>query len=467
MKKKVFKWIGVIVLCVACFLAGHYQALAGASEQDKEMRKFQKVYNILTNDWYYADQVDNLEETLMENAISGMSTLDKDEHTNYLSLEQTKLFSESLSGSQVGLGVQFDQNADGNLVIRHVYVNSAADQAGLQPGDIITQINKKVVSSMDADEIVSYIQSQKKITIHYQRDGESQTVEVKPTNFDSTVALELHDDYAYMIISSFSSQTGEDVAEAMQRVKDAGIKKLVLDLRDNTGGYLSAAQDVGASLLPEGSVLFIEHYADGSTKKQYVSSDYEQVKMDQIVILQNGETASASEALIGALKDQLGDTVTTVGTTTYGKGTEQAQEQFDDGTELKYTVAEWYTPKNKSINKKGFKPDHKVKPLAVAAVKYKKFKKKDVIEPNTVKTNAKALQTYLQYLGYPVDRTDSYFDQAGSEALKQFQTDHGLEATGTCDKKTWDAVVEAAKYKYNDEGYAADPQYQEAIQLTE
>ena len=151
--------------------------------------------------------------------------------------------------------------------------------------------------------------------------------------------------------------------------------------------------------------------------------------MDKIVVLQNENTASASEVLIGALKDNLGDKVTTVGTTSYGKGTEQVTVPFSDGTSFKYTIAHWYTPNGTSINKKGFKPDIKVELGEAKTTSYYKFKKKDVIKKDSVDDNAKALQVYLQYLGYNVDRTDTYFSNTSSQGLANFQQDHGLEVT--------------------------------------
>ena len=167
--------------------------------------------------------------------------------------------------------------------------------------------------------------------------------------------------------------------------------------------------------------------------------------------------------MIGALKDNLGNKVTTIGQTSYGKGTEQVTVPFSDGTSFKYTVARWFTPKGTSINKKGFNPDIKVDLPAVKTTHYYKFKKKDVIEKDTVNDNAEALQIYLRYLGYDVDRTDTYFSNTSAQALAKFQEENGLEATGNCDKKTWDALMEKVLLKMN-ETPSDDTQRQRAIE---
>ena len=191
--------------------------------------------------------------------------------------------------------------------------------------------------------------------------------------------------------------------------------------------------------------------------------EFNQVKMNKIVVLQNENTASAAEVLIGALKDNLGKQITTIGQTSYGKGTEQVTVPFSDGTSFKYTVARWFTPKGTSINNKGFKPDIKVDLPAVKTTQYYKFKKKDMIKQDTVDDNAKALQIYLQYLGYDVDRTDTYFSNTSSQALSKFQEENGLDVSGNCDKKTWDVLMEKVLLKMN-ETPSDDTQRQCAIE---
>nr|WP_290172400.1 S41 family peptidase [uncultured Dubosiella sp.] len=182
-------------------------------------------------------------------------------------------------------------------------------------------------------------------------------------------------------------------------------------------------------------------------------------------MLQNGNTASASEVLIGALKDNLGDKVKTVGVNTYGKGTKQVLIPFEDGTSLKYTETEWITPNGTSINQVGFAPDVEVADQEIRSVYYSTEDKDLEFGPDEVAANAQALQMYLAYLGYAVDRTDNYFSQASSEALKQFQRDHDLNVTGRSDEATWKALEDNVLLEINKNEAKDDTQRQKAIEM--
>lgn len=470
MSKKSQKLL-IVLLCVICFGAGVSVPIVlnkTASSDSKEREKLDTIYSILNSDWYYSNKIKNLDSKLMEQAITGMTTLDKDIHTNYFNLEQAKAFSSSLEGSNVGLGISFYLNENKNFVVSNVYINSTADKKGLKPNDEIVSLDDLICSENDSDTIIKYIKSHegKSVKTKYLRDGNEYTTNLIPGTFDSTVVCNIYDGYGEIILSSFSENSGKDFSKAMTRLQDAGIKKLVLDLRNNGGGYLNAALEISSSLIPKKSVVFTEKDKNGKVTKQKTKDEFNQVKMDKIVVLQNENTASASEVLIGALKDNLGDIVTTVGTTSYGKGTEQVTVPFSDGTSFKYTVAKWYTPNGTSINKKGFKPDIEVELGEAKTTSYYKFKKKDVIKKDSVDDNAKALQVYLQYLGYSVDRTDTYFSNTSSQGLANFQQDNGLAATGDCDKTTWDFLVEKVLLKMN-ETPSDDTQRQKAIEETQ
>ncbi len=460
----------IVLSCLVCFGIGYFipkQNFIQSGESSVEQDKFNTVYNILTNKWYYSNSNENLSTELIEQALIGMTTLEEDPHTSYLDLESAQQFSSALDGSSVGLGFNIYVNADNNLVVKNVYINSAADQAGLQPGDVITAVDDRVCSSNNYEDVIAYIQENEgnELTITYQRDGQEATVNVTPGTFDTTVSVRIYDDYAKVIVSSFSEDTGKDFYDALQRVKENDIDQLIIDLRDNTGGYLTAAIEVASALLPDDTIVFKEEYADGSQNEQKTDDDYTQQSFDQIVILQNENTASASEVVIGALKEHLNKKVTTVGTTTYGKGTEQTQISFEDGTSMKYTIAKWLTPSGESIDGTGFEADVEVDVDDIRSMAYVEFNEDDVIEADTVAENAAAVQSMLQYLGYDIDRTDTYFSVQSSEALKQFQSENDLEATGNCDYETWNALLDQSSLQLNEEGEQGDNQLQRAIEL--
>lgn len=464
--------IVIVVLCLLFFGLGVSVPLifdrSSKQENTSEKEKFDAIYSLLTNEWYFSKDVEDLDQKLMEKAIEGMTDLEEDPHTQYFDLESAKAFSDTLEGSNVGLGISYFLNDQDQFVIRDVFLNSPAEQAGLKKGDIITDVDGLSCAESDSQKILKRIQSKegKSIEIVYLRDGQSNTVKITPTEYDQTVVCTLHEGQGYgeIILTSFSEHSGEDFSKAMARLQKAGIKKVVLDLRGNTGGYLSAAVDIASSLLPGGSVIFQEEQKDGATTSQSTNDDYGYVPMDQIVILQNDTTASASEALIGALRDNLTDKVVTIGTTSYGKGTEQTTVPFSDGTSIKYTIAKWLTPNGDSIHEKGFAPDIEVQPEDVSKISYTTSLEEETITKDTVHANASALQQFLKYLGYSVDRTDEYFSPASSEALKQFQSDNGLSPTGDCDPDTWQALKQKALLKYNEETLVSDVQRDRAIQ---
>ncbi|WP_288342267.1 S41 family peptidase [uncultured Dubosiella sp.] len=462
---------GLIVgLCVVCFGAGVSVPLLMEKAQRKDTGQFEKletIYDLMTNKWYYANEIDDVQDTLVEQAIDGMTTNEIDPHTTYMGLDQAKRFSDALSGSNVGIGVGFFRNEAGNMVVRSVYIGSAADQAGLTEGDIITKVGNLNCAQATSDEIIDTIKNHadQKLEIEYERDGKSNQTTVTPGEYDSTVICRLFDDYGEIILSSFSENSGKDFHEAIQQIEKAGLKKLVIDLRDNTGGYLDAAQTIASSLLPENSVVFQEKQKNGKIEETLVSKEYDPTDFDQIVILQNGNTASASEVLIGALKDNLGDKVKTVGVNTYGKGTKQVLIPFEDGTSLKYTETEWITPNGTSINQVGFAPDVEVADQEIRSVYYSTENKDLEFGPDEVAANAQALQMYLAYLGYAVDRTDNYFSQASSEALKQFQRDHDLNVTGRSDEATWKALEDNVLLEINKNEAKDDTQRQKAIEM--
>lgn len=459
----------VVGLCAACFGGGMSVPLLIDRSKGIDTDGFNKletVYSLLQNQWYYGNQIDDLSETLVEQSIQGMTTNEIDPHTSYMGLDQAKTFSDALTGSNVGIGTGFYRNEDNNMVVRSVFIASPADQAGLQEGDIITKIGSKIVSDMSNEDLITLIRNHdgQNLDLIVERDGEQKNIHLVPGTYDSTVVCRIYDGYGEIILSSFSEYSGEDFQKAVERLEKAGIKKVIIDLRNNTGGYLEAARTIASSLLPQESVVFQEKMKDGTITETKVSEEYDPTDFDEIIILQNENSASASEVLIGALKDNLGDKVTTIGTTSYGKGTKQVLVPFSDGTSLKYTESEWLTPKGESINAIGFAPDIEIQDSELRNTYYSSAEEDFDFESDSVSLNAKAVQIYLQYLGYPVDRTDSYFSETSAQALKEFQEDHGLEASGNMNKETWNVLEQDVLLQMNKNEMEEDLQLQKAIE---
>ena len=471
-KKARRRKFAVVCSCLLFFAAGFFvakgtQGTVVSGEASAEMQKLESVYTILNEDWYFGKDIQDLSTTLLEKAISAMAFSETDLHTYYMSQEDAQNFSTSLEGTFVGIGIQFYQNAQGQYVVSAVFENSPAQKAGLQRGDLIISVMGEDCSTLSSGEIQELLALSEDETaqIVIERDGAQQTVSVKPAVVDNTVAAYVEDGYGYVVLSSFAENSGTDMQSALKRIRDAGESKIILDLRDNGGGYLSSALDIAACFLPQDTIVFQSEDRSGERTEYKVTEGYTPISFDQIVILMNENTASASEVLISALDENLGDQVIMVGNTTYGKGTMQTSVPFSDGTSLKYTTAQWFSSQGKQINGVGITPDVEVSLDEARSIGMPNYTEEISVEADSVAVIAKPVQIYLRFLGYDADRSDEYFSQASSSALAQFQRDQGLEADGVIDNETAEALVNAAGVYWNEHEEELDTQKRKAVEI--
>ena len=242
--------------------------------------------------------------------------------------------------------------------VLEVTQNSAADKAGLKKGDVIKAVDGADVTDKETSDIASMVRDSEKdsVMLTIQRENEEKTRDVKVEIRDveiQTVSHEmLSEDTGYIRISEFSEVTSDQYKKAFADLKDQGMKKLVVDLRDNPGGLLTAVCGVLRQILPEGLIVYTE---DKNGKKEEETCDGKNELDMPLAVLVNGNSASASEIFAGAVKDYGIGTI--VGTTTYGKGVVQTIQPLTDGSAVKITIAKYFTPKGNDINKKGITPD--------------------------------------------------------------------------------------------------------------
>ena len=471
-KRERRKKLAVICSCLLFFAAGFFvsgamgKGSAGA-ENSMEMEKLETVYSLLNEKWYFGKDIEDLSVTLMEKAIAGMASSDLDIHTTYMSLEDAQTFSSSLEGTFIGVGLQFYQNSRGEYIVADVFENSPAQKAGIERKDRLVQVEGSLCDELSQDEIKDMLTKSegKEVSLVIEREGRELEVQVTPAVVDSSVIAYEENGYGYLQLSSFSENSGADVESALKRFVQAGETKIILDLRDNGGGYLSAAMDIAKCFLPKGTVVFQAEERSGERKKYKLEEDYEPFAFDQIVILMNQNTASASEALISALDDNLSDKVVLVGETTYGKGTMQTSVPFADGTSLKYTSAQWFSSKGKTINGVGIAPDVEISLDVARSVSMPMYSQEIEVKEDQVAAIAKPVQIYLRFLGYGADRSDEYFSAQSAEALRQFQSDHGLEADGVIDNETAQKLVDAASLYWNENEEQLDVQLRKAVDI--
>lgn len=458
----------IVVVCLCCFAGGFLVNSFTSAKQTKSTFDFEKlnaVYDIMKDKFYFGKDQKSFSEKLMNGAITGMVDAGGDSHTEYMLPSEAKEFNSSMEGSYVGIGVQYYSVDDNTFMIDKVFKGSPAQEAGLQSGDLIYAINGKVCKNMDTDQIKSLISGKAgtRVKIEIVRDNKHIVKEVKRKSMANTVTSEKKGDTGIVTLSTFADTSGTEFGEHMKDLsKDC--KNLVIDLRNNGGGYLIAAQEIASYLVPKGSVIFKELDRNGKTTDYRTLQDEKKYSFQKIVILVNENTASAAEVLTEALRDNKKLNTTIVGEQSYGKGTVQTPITFKDNSYLKYTIAKWLTPAGKSIDKVGITPDVKVDLDPAITTPAPKLKKEDSFKANTVNVAAQSVQTFLKFLGYPVDRVDAYFSPASSKALQAFQHDNGLPANGEINAKTITALLSKTSLQWHSNP-AYDTQMVKAMEI--
>lgn len=309
------------------------------------------LFRQMLQELYYKEVTD---EELQEAAIRGMfSSLDN--YTAYYNAEEASEFEENVSGSYVGIGIKME-SLNGYIHVNQVFNNSPAKNAGVLPQDYIIKVNGQDVNGWSTTKVASLIRGEKgtEVTLTFLRGNTEfeRTMQREDVQVDSCSLDILNDNIGYIKIEEFNASTYTEFESMLKTLKVVGVDKLVLDLRDNYGGYLSQCVAVSKLLVPKGPVVTIK-YKNPDEDTTYWSPLKE--KEFDIVVLVNNNTASASEIVAGALKDTKAATI--VGIQTYGKGVVQQMYSLKNGGSVKVTVAEYLTPNGTSINGVGIAPD--------------------------------------------------------------------------------------------------------------
>lgn len=272
----------------------------------------------------------------------------------------------------------------------------------------------------------------------------------------------INDKTGYIEIYQFGETTASEVKDYLTTMSEKGLEKLVIDLRDNGGGYLDTLVNLLNYFLPKDTLVMQQEYSDGKIEFSKTSGgNFENIK--EIVVLINENSASASEVMTLALKEQRSD-VTIVGVKSYGKGTVQVTKSFSDGSAIKYTTSKWLSPNGVWINKKGIEPDIEVKKPDAISANYSSMTDEEVYVEDTVSEKVKSAQLALDFLGYGVDRKDGYFSSNFKDVLMQFQKDFSLNVSGSLDSNTYKTIYSALakEWSLNKQN---DVQYQKALEI--
>lgn len=329
------------------------------------------------------------------------------------------------------------------------------------PKDIILEVDGESIKGMSASEAVLLIRGEKgtKVTLTIQRGDAKEPMQVVIVRDDipvETVYGEMGDDkIAHIQITSFSEDTYEELAGVLEDYDAQGMKGIILDVRQNPGGFLNAALEIANLFVEEGKAIV--QVQDRTSEPEVMYAEGGKKYKQPVTVLIDEGSASASEILAAALSESAG--VKIIGLTSFGKGTVQTVSYLPDGSNLKFTTGKWLTPNGNWINEKGIKPDVKVDYPDYATLAY--------VDPATELTIGSddavisSAERMLEVLGYKPGDVDTKFTESTAEAVKNFQEDNELEPTGILSGETTYALMDALRVKIAEE----DPQVLKAIEL--
>lgn len=324
--------------------------------ESKYLEEFITSYNkIISN--YYTD-ID--ESKLIDAAINGMLSYLGDPYTTYLDESNTDMLNDSLNGTYEGIGIQVTQNDLNQIVVNEVYDNTPAKISGIEVNDIITRINNIDLNDKKPSDAVEIIKNSDEIILDVNRSGELLSFNIKKDTLyvpaiNKDLIIQNNKKTGYLRISKFSDSISEQFSTSLKELEKDNIDSLIIDLRDNTGGYLSGATKIAELFLKKDKIIYSLENKSG---KEDTKDSTEESRNYPIYVLINEQTASASEVLASALKYSYNATL--IGQKSYGKGKVQKTSKLSDGTMYKYTSAKWLTPIGTCIDEVGLTPDIKV-----------------------------------------------------------------------------------------------------------
>ena len=369
MNKKQFKLSEVIVLIVIALIIGLILGISifkvlydkdnvNNYSDDMYLKKFIDNYNYVVEN-YYGD-LDR--DKLIDSAISGMIESIDDPYTTYIDSDDSNTFNTTLEGSFQGIGVEIINDSDNNIVVYRVLDDSPAYRSGIMSDDILKSINGESLENVSTSDFVSMIRNSKdsSFDLVVLRDNEEISLKVNRElvtikSVESEIIESNDKKVGYIYMSIFANNTYSQFKNELDSLEKSGIDGLIIDVRSNTGGHLTAVENILSLFLDSSHIIYqtedkngvVKAYSRGSVTKSY-----------PIVVLTNEASASASEILAGALSEEYGAKI--VGKHTYGKGTVQELKTLPDGEQYKFTTKKWLTPNGTWINGVGIPADVEV-----------------------------------------------------------------------------------------------------------
>ncbi|MFA5602791.1 MAG: S41 family peptidase [Bacilli bacterium] len=352
----------IVFLVVGAFV-GYYQSnkieYKYKDINDQKLQEFIEIYESLNEDYYQ----DLNKGELIDGAIDGMLKALEDPYTTYMDESEMIAFNERMNGDYEGIGALISIDNDGDVIISQPFDGSPAAKAGLMPFDKIISVDNKSAEGLTTEEVASMIKGEEGTTvfIKIKRKDEEKTFNITrkaiTVDYISSKMYEKNNKkIGYISIETFSSNSYIQFKDELLALEKKGIDSLIIDVRNNAGGYLDRVSQIISLFLPEDKVIYQLETKDETIKVKSYSKESREY---DVVVLINEFSASASEILAGAFKDSYGSEI--IGVNSYGKGTVQRTYTLETGGMVKLTVEKWLTPSGKWINDKGIEPTVKVK----------------------------------------------------------------------------------------------------------
>lgn len=419
-----------------------------------ELSSINKMLTILQTSYF--EEVDS--EVLIEGALEGMANSIGDPYTEYLNEEETASFEEDVSGSFQGIGAEVMKDGEYVRIVSPI-ANSPAEAAGLQPNDLIVEVDGESVADLTINEAVSLIRGPEDSEVELlimRGDNEFPVTLTRATIPVETVFFEVDEDdpsIGYVNIVNFNMPTYDETIEAIQELEDQGVTKIIFDVRGNPGGLLTTAMQISNIFVKNGEPLMMtENREDEEPIVIEASDELGEYKYEgEAILLTDEGSASASEILAGAMRSA---GIPIYGMTTFGKGTVQSVVSLGANDEVKFTSGKWLTADGEWINEVGIKPD-----VAVELPEYATLfviSPSDTFELGQTSSEVSNLKSVLSSLDYNVSDND-VFDESVVEAIQTFQGENELTADGTITNDTARALTDALREKIaeNDTQYDA------------
>lgn len=351
--------LGMALVGVGFFIGNNLAArLQGNVLSDPgNVQKLEYLEKLIDENYLGEKKEEDLAEGLYIGLIYGLG----DPYSVYYTAEDYEEENSSTEGVYEGIGILMQKNTEGGVKVVECYEGGPGEQAGLKEGDIISAVDGTDITEMETSQVSEMIKNSESgqvvLTVHREEVEEPLeiTVEIRDVELPSVFHEMLNDETGYIRITEFKGVTYEQYMTAFSDLSDQGMEKLVVDLRDNPGGLLSSVCDILNEILPEGLIVYTEDKYGNRTEEK---SDGENSLDMPLAVLVNENSASASEIFAGAVQDYGIGTI--VGTNTYGKGVVQSIYPLSDGSAVKLTVANYYTPNGNNINEVGIQPDVEV-----------------------------------------------------------------------------------------------------------